>query len=336
VPEAEKKVEQGPTAPLTDQRPRRVDVGKDVVVAVDKGSNRLIAMGQPRMLDQLGRLIAELDVKHTQVLVEAIAVSLTEGQTRSLGVELRRVGTSGDAMFQLGSLFGLGSPDPNSGTLLPVTGTGFAGVVLDPGDFSAVVRALATVNDGRTVTIPKVLVNNNETANLGSVVQSPYASTNASDTVATTSFGGTLDAGTQITVTPPIAEGDLLILNYQVSLSSFVGEASDPALPPPRQENSLSSIATVPDGFAVVVGGLELDTESDTVSKVPLLGDIPGLGVLFRNTSKTRSKSRFFVFLRCSVMRGTTFEELRYMSDADLAAAGIDDGLPELEPRIIR
>jgi type II secretory pathway component GspD/PulD (secretin) len=207
---------------------------------------------------------------------------------------------------------------------------------LDPGDFSAVVRALATVNDGRTVTIPKVLVNNNQTANLGSVVQSPYASTNASDTVATTSFGGTLDAGTQITVTPQIAEGDLLILNYQVSLSSFVGEAADPPLPPPRQENSLASIATVPDGFAVVVGGLELDTESDTVSKVPLLGDLPWLGVLFQNRSQTRSKSRFFVFLRCSVMRGATFEELRYLSDADLAAAGIDDGLPELEPRIIR
>jgi type II secretory pathway component GspD/PulD (secretin) len=115
-----------------------------------------------------------------------------------------------------------------------------------------------------------------------------------------------------------------------------VVQIRDPALPPPRQENSLSSIATVPDGFAVAVGGLELETESDTVSKVPLLGDIPWLGALFQNRSQTRSKSRFFVFLRCSVMRGTTFEELRYLSDVDLAAAGIDDGLPELEPRIIR
>ena len=63
--------------------------------------------------------------------------------------------------------------------------------MLDPGSFSAAVRALETINKGRSVTMPKVLVNNNQKAVLDSVLQTPYSSTNASTTVATTSFGGT-------------------------------------------------------------------------------------------------------------------------------------------------
>jgi type II secretory pathway component GspD/PulD (secretin) len=327
--------EQGPTAPLTTDALSGADEPGEVVIATDPGTNRLIAMGEPRLLDQLGMLIEELDVKHTQVLVEAIAVSLTDDQMHDLGVELQKIGSHNDVAVQLASLFGLGSPDPAGSTIPAATGTGFAGVVLDPGSFSAAIRALETVNEGRTISIPKVLVNNNQTADLNSVQQSPYASVNASQTVATTSFGGTLDAGTQITVTPQIAEGDLLVLDYSISFSTFVGDSADPALPPPRQENSLHSVATVPDGYAVVVGGLEVESDAEAVSRVPVLGRIPLLGALFRNTSTTKTRSRFFVFIRANVLR-SGFEELRYLSKADLDASRVEDGLPALEARIIR
>ena len=162
------------------------------------------------------------------------------------------------------------------------------------------------------------------------------SSTNASSTVATTSLGGTLDAGTQITVTPQIADGGQLVLNYSISLSSFVGAASSPTLPPPRQENSLKSIATVPDGYTVVVGGLDVSSESEGQSGVPLLGEIPLLGALFRDRSTSHDHTRFFVFLRCNVMRANNFEDLKFMSKGDLATAKLDDGAPTLEPRIIR
>jgi general secretion pathway protein D len=184
--------------------------------------------------------------------------------------------------------------------------------------------------------MPKVLVNNNQKATLDSVLQTPYVSTNASTTVATTSFGGTLDAGTQITVTPQITEGDQLLLEYSISLSSFTGAPSSPTLPPPRQENKLQSTVSVPDGYTVVVGGLEVKSESKGSTQVPLLGDIPLLGALFSNQSRTDSKTRFFVFLRTSVMRSTTFDNLRYASAQDLAVAKVDDGCPTLEPRLIR
>jgi len=329
-----------PTKPQQSVQPSKANpVGAEppeLTLTADEGTNRLIAVGEGRTLDQLERLIETLDVRASQVLVEALVLTLTESQERDLGIELQGLIQDGDTRVRLASLFGFGSPDPTGSSLPVAAGAGFSGVVLDPGDFSAVVRALETLNRGRNLTIPKVLVNNNQEASLGSVLQTPYVSTNASQTVATTSLGGTQDAGTTVTVRPQIAEGDQLVLDYTVSISAFVGEPADPALPPPRQENRLQSVATVPDGYTVVVGGLEVDGDFEGASRVPWLGSVPLLGKLFESRSKSRSKNRFYVFLRCSVLRNGSFEDLRWLTARELHAAELDDGWPVLEPRVIR
>jgi len=126
------------------------------------------------------------------------------------------------------------------------------------------------------------------------------------------------------------------LVEYQVSLSTFVGDSADPTLPPPRQETKLASQATVPDGYTVVVGGIEVETKTDAESRVPYLGAIPILGNLFKSQSKTETRNRFYVFLRCSVLRSAALEDLRYISMPALVAAGVDDDLPVVEPRIIR
>ena len=308
----------------------------EITLTEDASTNRIVAVGPPRVLDQLGQLIEQLDLQSPQVLVEAMIVSLTEAQTHDLGVELQKGLRRGDSLFRLQSLFGLGSPDPSATSLSQVPGTGLTSVVLDPGSFSGVLRALATVNDGRSLTIPKVLVNNNEQANLNSILQTPYTSTSLSTSTSITSFGGTLDAGTTISVRPQITDGDMLLLNYAVSLSSFVGESTDPSVPPPRQETSLSSAASVPDGYAVVIGGLEIETEGKSTSSLPWLGKLPLVGFLFRNQSTSTSRSRFFVFLRCSVMRSPMFEDLKYVSREDQNLAGLETGAPKVQPLIMR
>ena len=147
---------------------------------------------------------------------------------------------------------------------------------------------------------------------------------------------GTSDAGTSIRVTPHLADGDRLRLDYTVSISTFVGEAASPSLPPPRQENQLSSIVSLPDGHTIVVGGLDLESETEATTRTPVLGSLPILGGLFRSTSTTWQKSRFFVFIRCNVIRGTGFAELKYLSQEAIQEAGIDSDWPVLEPRIIR
>ncbi|MBX3408179.1 MAG: hypothetical protein KF869_15610 [Phycisphaeraceae bacterium] len=317
-----------------------------LTLTADEATNTLIAIGEPHALARLEALIPTLDVRQAQVMIEAVLVSLSDSQTLQLGIELEKIEVSGDTVFRLASLFGLstaGAGGAGGGGRIVGDAAGFTGVVLNPGEFSIILRALETINNGRAISVPKVLVNNNQQASFNSSLQQPYASTNASSTVATTSFGGTFDAGTVITVRPQIAEGDHLVLDYQVRLSSFTGSATA-NLPPPRQENSVTSIATIPDGYTVVVGGLEAITDGEGESRVPGIGAIPIIGELFKNRTSQRSRARFFVFLRANVMRGTTgsgtgFEELKYLSDRaaeDSGIAGEFDGWPVMRPRVIR
>ncbi|MCC6675507.1 MAG: hypothetical protein IT436_00050, partial [Phycisphaerales bacterium] len=212
---------------------------RQLVLTADEGTNTLIAVGEPRLLSQVESLLKTLDVRQPQVMLEVLMVTLTDGQTLDLGVELERLTSAGDARIRLSSLFGLGIRG-SGGDRSAGDASGFTGVVLSPGEFSIIVRALQTLNEGRAVSMPKLLVGNNQAANLNSVVQQPYASVNASTTVSTTSFGGTQDAGTVVTIKPQIAEGDHLLLDYSVSLSAFLGAASNPNLPPPKQENSVT------------------------------------------------------------------------------------------------
>lgn len=305
-----------------------------VSLAADEATNNLLAVGEPRVLDQLDDLVRKLDVRQPQVLLEVIAVSLNESRSRDLGVELQKLDQHGLTQVSLSSVFGLFSGTPTS--LDDVGGDGFTGLVLSPGDFAVLLRALSAVNEGHTQNRPRVLVNNNEEATFDAVLQQPFVSTNASDTVATTSFGGTQDAGTSISVKPTIAEGDHLVLEYRVSLSEFLGDAVSPALPPPRQQNTLSSIVTIPDGHTVVLGGFEVQSDGDAASGVPWLSDLPLLGWLFESRSTTKTTTRFFVFLRATVLRHGQFEDLKYRSGAERDLAGVPDGFPKNEPRIIR
>jgi len=345
-PTKETKTERPPTRSSTssgaasgsggDRKGAKLVTTPEVSLSADEGTNTLVAIGDGRVLAQIEKLIADLDVNQPQVMLQALALALSDSDALDLGVEIQKLGVKNEIQGRLSSLFGLGSPDPASLTLPAPGGTGLQGVVLDPGSFSAVVSALQTLNHGRTLTIPRVLVNNNQQGRLDSVLQTPFQSTNASTTVATTSFGGTVDAGTTISMRPQISEGDHLLLEYDVSISSFVGDATSPSLPPPRQQNKIQSSVTIPDGFTVVVGGLAIDSDTRATSQVPFLGSIPILGELFKNRSNTTTTSRLYVFLRADVMRGAGFELLKYVSDQDKAAAELDDGTPRMEPRFIR
>lgn len=312
--------------------------GASLTLTSDEATNTLIAVGEPRLLAELEKLLPTLDVRQPQVMLEAMIVSLSDSQSVNFGIELEKLRLSGDTFIRLSSLFGL-STASGSGAAATRTvgdGAGFTGAVLNPGDFSVVVRALETLNNGRSFSQPKVLVNNNQQATFNSVLQQPFASTNASTTVATTAFGGTQDAGTTISVRPQIAEGDHLVLTYSVSLSSFVGASASANLPPPRQQNSVQSVATIPDGYTVVVGGLELATDGEGKTQIPLLGDIPLVGELFKNRNNTTSRQRFYVFLRANVLRQSGLDDLKYLSAIDAAGTDVDDGWPKVEPRVIR
>jgi len=325
----------------TGSRPRPSATGgtteRQLQLTADPATNSIIAIGEAAELERLERLLKDLDVRRPQVLLEVLIVSLSESDSLDLGVEIDAlINGPNDTVAKLSSLFGLSSTGASASGIEGNRGAGLTGIVLNPGDFSVVLRALQSLNKGRSLSIPKVLVASNEQASLNSVLEQPYTTLNASDTVATTSFGGSSDAGTEVSVRPQIAEGDHLRLEYQISLSAFVGDAADPSIPPPRQQNSIDSVATIPDGYTIAVGGIELTTEGYAETGIPLLSDIPLLGEAFKNRSRSGSRSRFYVFIRSTILRDRDFEDLKYLSDLRTSEMDIDDGWPEPEPRVIR
>ncbi len=306
-----------------------------ITLTADEATNTLIAIGDGRLLDQLDALIKTLDVRQPQVMLEAILVSLSDSDSTSLGVELDQLTIAGATRVRLASLFGLGQPAADVGGGGPRGGTA---VVLDPGDFAVVVRALQTVSKGRTMSLPKMLVSNNQRAVFNSVLQQPYAASfvagNAS--TPTTSFGGSSDAGTQLTIRPQIGDGGGLLLDYNISISQFAGTSANANLPPPRQVTSVQSLATIPDGYTVAVGGLEVTSDGTGADQVPFFGSLPVIGNLFKNQTLSQSKSRFFVFIHASVMRDQSLEALRYASDVDAGAAGLPASWPRTLPQVVR
>jgi type II secretory pathway component GspD/PulD (secretin) len=127
-----------------------------------------------------------------------------------------------------------------------------------------------------------------------------------------------------------------LLLDYNISISQFAGTSANANLPPPRQVTSVQSLATIPDGYTVAVGGLEVTSDGTGADQVPFFGTLPVVGNLFKNQTISQSKSRFFVFIHASVMRDQSLEALRYASDVDAGAAGVPPSWPRSVPQVVR
>lgn len=310
---------------------------KDAIVTIDTNTNTLIVVAPPSVQKVYKQLISILDKRRPQVMIEVKIVTLDTSDNFSLGVDLLRKGSISaiGGRYLIFSSFGVSTADTTAGSLAITPGTGFNASLIAPDWFDIVIRALESSGRTKVVSAPRVLVNDNSTATLSSVQQSPFTSVNASDTVSTTSFAGYASAGTTITVTPTISEGDHLQMNYSVTLSSFDGEGSG-GIPPPRQEATVNSDVTIPDGYTVIVGGLKRQDFSDSYSGVPFLGRVPVLKYLVGSASKTNSDSTLFVFIRPIILRDDQFTDLKYLSDKDLELAELPPNFPGSEPLIMR
>jgi len=306
----------------------------DATVTIDANTNSLIVVASPAVQAVYEKLIRMLDRRRPQVMVEVVLVTIDTSEGKAVGVELFYGDTVGPRRALTFSAFGLSTVDLNTGLLLE-PGVGFNGTVIDAGTFSAVVRALVTDGRTRVVAAPRILANDNGTATLSSVAESPFTSVNASTTVATTSFAGYASAGTTVTVTPHISEGDHLQLQYSVTLNSFTGEGSSD-VPPPRQTNTVNSEITIPDGHAVIVGGLTRKDYAFTASRIPILGQIPIIEYLFSNRRETLSESTLFVFIRPVILRDDRFADLKHLSERALERAEMPPNYPTSEPMIMQ
>ena len=313
-----------------------------LVITADPVTNRLLVFGEPRVIDQIQELLTQVDQRQPQVNIEIILVGLTDEENLNLGVEMAKHFASGDITGDLTSLFGLSTPvagAANPTARAAGNSNGFGGVVLKPGQYAIVAKALETVNHGNSTIRSQLVVANNAQATLNSIVQQPVSSINSSTQVATTSFAGTSDAGTQITVTPRISPADYVTLDYAVAQSAFLGAATvtaDSAIPPTKRNDNVSSTATIPDGYVIALGGLSNKTIAHSESRIPWLGSIPFLGRLFSSHTDSTQDSRFYVFIRANILRNASFGDLRYSTDEKAKAAGIGtNGEPQLKAQLM-
>ncbi len=319
----------GMNEPAKNWRPKAATKKtSNATVMADPNTNTIIVVAPPPIQRMYKELIAILDKRQPQVLIEATIVTLDTSNNFSLGVEIGRAGTVGsDGEYMVFSSFGLSNVDPLTGKLSLIPGLGFNGALISTDMVDIIIRALAGSGRTKVLSAPKILVNDNSPATLVSVNEAPFTSVNASDTVATTSFAGYSSAGTSISMTPHISKGDHVVLDYTITLSSFTGTGSD-GIPPPRQTNTITSKITIPDGNAVIVGGLNRKDSSETKTKIPFFGDIPGLEYLASSRSQNSSESTLFIFIRPIILRDDQFEDLKYLSSRDLEKAGLPPNHP--------
>lgn len=303
-------------------------------ISVDVHTNTIIVLAKPEVQRIYASLIEQLDQRRPQVLVEAKIVIIDTSDNYTLGVEVSGGDRAGASRLFAFSSFGLSEVDPVSGALQVLPGIGFNGTLVDPTTADVVVRAIAQHRRARVLSTPRVLVNDNAEGQLTSVLEVPFTSINASQTVATTSFAGFAEAGTTITVRPTISEENYLQLEYVVTLNSFSGPGGD-GVPPPRQTNEVRSRVTVPDGYTVIVGGLVSKNGSLEVDSIPWLEKVPVIRDLASLQTKAASETSLFVFLRPVILREDKFRDLKFLSGVDAQRAKIGADYPPTPALVI-
>ncbi|MGU5693415.1 GspD family T2SS secretin variant ExeD [Aeromonas veronii] len=288
--------------------------GSKLAISADETTNALVITAQPDVMSELEQVVAKLDIRRAQVLVEAIIVEMQDGDGLSLGVQWGNANGGGtqftNSGLPLGSAIAAGKDyqngktDTAAGLLKEFNGMA-AGFY--HGDWAMLATALASNTKNDILSTPSIVTMDNKEAsfNVGQEVpvQSGSQSSTTSDQVFNTIERKTV--GTKLVVTPQINEGDSVLLNIEQEVSSVAQtQATGTAnLGPTFDTRTVKNAVLVKSGETVVLGGLMDEQTKEQVSKVPLLGDIPVLGYLFRSTSNTTSKRNLMVFIRPTILR---------------------------------
>lgn len=312
--------------------------GMNVFVLADEANNQVLVKAPAREQYEFERLIDKLDQRRPQVYIEAKIVAVTSTEDFRLAFETQLINANGTGgVYQTSFGLSTASTTATQPILSPKTVaaglTGFTAALIKSDQVPIIITALQRDSDTRILSNPQLLVDDNEEASIASVDQQPTTTTSqTTGAPSTTSFQEYVDAGTNLVVKPQISAGGYLRLKYEIKLSSFTGTGAN-GIPPPKQENTLKSDSvTVPTGTTVVIGGLVLNSKGKTVIKVPLLGDIPLVGLLFRDTNKNDRQTTLYVFLTPRILRDENFADLSLLTRGPQAASLLPSDEPTVRP----
>ena len=269
------------------------DLAGQVTVIADPDSNSLLVRTSPQNYDRVQTVLEELDRPVAQVLIKVLIAEVTHDDTVDLGTELSILNLRASGLGQ----------DYGTNFNLPVEGATATGLVVQilEQDFSAAIRALETEGKLDVLSRPYILASDNQVASITVGQEVPFITNSR-----VTDEGGIIntieysDIGILLDVIPHINPDGLVILDVAPEISTLTGTTvpiSELVSAPVIAKRSALSRVGVKNGQTIVIGGLMEDRKTETISKVPLLGDIPLLGAAFRRTQVTKAKTELLIFL---------------------------------------
>ena len=305
----------------------------DINIQADATNNALIITAPPARFDSLRRVISQLDVRRAQVLVEAVIAEVSNDLTKELGAEgfLLPGGDnpSGPAASSInsGNILSLLTGGVSTGTALAGQGLSLGGADLEGGtQWGILIRALEGDASTNILSTPTLVTLDNEEAEIVVAQNVPFVTGQFTNTGSGTDSAVNpfqtierQDVGLTLRITPQINEGNSVRLQIEQESSSISNSsvASDLI----TNERRISTSVMVDDNEILVLGGLTQDDYRDTVTKTPLLGDIPLLGNLFRSTTTTKTKQNLMVFIHPVILRDASSSVLATESKYDFLRA---------------
>ncbi|MFC5581626.1 type IV pilus secretin PilQ [Rhodanobacter terrae] len=291
-------------------------------VSFDVRTNTLLLNDTPEKIKQIRDVIAVLDKPVQQVLIESRIVVATDDFTRDLGAKFGINGKVNNTQFQNAATAtpaltaGLGGGNVTSGGLnvnLPATGaTSTFGLAILGANYALDLELSAAQTEGRgeVISSPRVITANQQEAvirqgqEIGYVTFQNSAGGGAGSGTATVQFK---DAVLELKVTPTITADNRVYLMINVKKDALAGYVDAPGSGkiPTIDTREINTSVLVDNGQTVVLGGIYEINKSNTISKVPGLGDIPGIGILFRNTSRSNTKAELLIFVTPRILSDT-------------------------------
>ncbi len=299
----------------TDQQNALPALRKDISIKAHEQTNSLIVNAAPDIMRDLEQVIAQLDIRRPQVLVEAIIAEVQDADGMNLGVQWANKNAGVTQFTNTGlpitTMMAGADQFRRDGTLGTAATTalgGFNGIAAGfyQGNWSMLLTALSKNSKNDILATPSIVTLDNmeATFNVGQEVPVLAGSqTTSGDNVFQTVERKTV--GIKLKVKPQINEGDSVLLEIEQEVSSVADAASSSStdLGATFNTRTVNNAVLVSSGETVVVGGLLDKSSNESASKVPLLGDIPVLGYLFRSNSTETKKRNLMLFIRPSIIR---------------------------------
>ena len=282
----------------------------EVKIQASKTTNALVVTAPPSIITSLEKVIAELDIKRSQVLIEAIIVEVSEAFTQKLEVFWTN---NADAQTLVGGNFLSDTNTPagvqnDSSTLLTQDGLNLG--FFKDADIRGLLRMIKTDSKNNVLSTPSIITIDNEEAEMlvgqtvpfvtGSQLSSSVSNANSSYNIPYRNIQRE-DVGITLKITPKISKSGTITLEIDQEVESVTEtQISNEGIS--TNKRSIKTNVLIENGKILVLGGLIEDSKTVSQTKIPILGDIPLLGALFRGTSERVSKQSLMVFIKPTII----------------------------------